>query len=460
MPTSNVSGRAAMSRKISLETLMKWIFLLLALSMVVLTLGARLHQSYTFKRNDAMQNAERLRRLYRTYDLVYSKEMLLNELGSYWRESGPGERPAFTLRSKEGDVGFLPDPKAIYADMVEDERYLILVAMLGLIISVELAVFLSYILTRPMRRLTWMCREISAGRSVQIPQASFSPQEFSELVDSFNHMTAQLERWREVQRQVSRMDRLAALGEMISGLSHEIRNPLASMRIQTDLLRDEIERFGEGCADAADMEEAKERIAVLGSEMDRLNGIVVQLLSFVRPQPAVMSEVALGGLLPWISSMLSAQCRKYSVELRLENAGEDIAAAGDPEALRQVMMNLALNAVQAMQDMPAERRRVLSIGVGPADDGADHEKRAVIEVADTGAGISPDIEHRIFDPFFTTRKEGTGLGLTIVQRIIAGMGGDISLESGSEGTLFRIYLRRLDEGGKKDGGRADEHLDS
>lgn len=444
-----------MRRKISLETLMKWIFLLLALSMVLLTLGARLHESYLFKKTDAAQRAERVRRIYRMYDLVYSKEMLLNELGSYWRLCGPGERPSFVMKSKQGKLGFVPDPKAIYADMVEDERYLILVAMLGLIIAVELAVFLSYILTRPLRRLTWMCREIAAGRPVQIPQAAFSPQEFSELVDSFNHMTGQLEKWREVQRQVSRMDRLAALGEMISGLSHEIRNPLASMRIQADLLRDEIECCGEGSAGPSDIEDAKEQISVLCSEMDRLNNIVVQLLSFVRPRPAVMSVVNLRELLPWVSSMLSAQCRKYSVELKLESDGTELKVSGDPEAIRQVVMNLALNAVQAMENLPQDRHRVLRVWIGGAQHGTADCGQAVIEIADTGMGISGDIEHRIFDPFFTTKKDGTGLGLSIVQRIIAGMGGDISLESGSSGTVFRIYL-----GMQEEGGGANEHLDS
>ena len=299
-----------MSHRVSLETLMKWIFLLLALSMVLLMLGARLHQSYSDKLSAAAESAERLNRLMTDYDLRYSAEVITQELGPYWRKAAEGEVPSLVIRSGGAKHGFVSNFQSIYVDMVEEERYLILVGMLGLIIAVELAVFISYVLTRPLRRLTWMCKEVAGGISVRIPQTALSPYEFHELVDSFNNMSSQLERWREVQRQVSRMDRLAALGEMISGLAHEIRNPLASMRIQTDLLRDEIERLAgeDGGEEAAD---AREQIAVLGSEIDRLNNIVMQLLSFVRPRPTVITPVKLDDLLPWSGAMLGSLAQKY-----------------------------------------------------------------------------------------------------------------------------------------------------
>ena len=235
-----------MRMAVSLESFMKWMFLLVALSTAVLILGTRLNQSYTRKLEEAERTAERAERMLSLYRLEYSAAAAEEELGPYWRPCGEGEEAEMRLTSGGRVYGFVIDYEEIYADMVEEERYLILVGILGLIVAVELAVFLSYVLTRPLRRLTWMCREIAAGKSVRVPQSVFSPSEFSELIDSFNEMSEQLARWRDVQRQLSRMDRLAALGEMMSGLSHEIRNPLASMRIQTDLLRDEIERIGAG----------------------------------------------------------------------------------------------------------------------------------------------------------------------------------------------------------------------
>ena len=443
-----------MFRRVSLEALMKWIFLLLALSMVVLMLGARLHQSYSDKLVSAGRSAERLKRLIKDYDLSYSPEVMAQELGPYWRGTSAGEVPSLTIDSGGKEYGFSANTQRIYVDMVEEERYLILVGMLGLIIAVELAVFLSYMLTRPLRRLTWMCREVAGGVSVRIPQTLFSPYEFHELVESFNNMSSQLERWREVQRQVSRMDRLAALGEMISGLSHEIRNPLASMRIQTDLLRDEIDRLAAGGEGPQDAEEAREQIAVLGSEMDRLNNIVMQLLSFVRPRPTVITPVKLDDLLPWSGAMLGSQAQKYNVRLVLQSAAQDVAVMADSELLRQLVMNLALNAMQSMSPLNEEREMVLTVAIGYAPAPRGGEKMGMIMVSDTGPGISPDIEHRIFDPFFTTKKEGTGLGLSIVQRIVEGLGGELSLESSPNGTTFKIYLKL------QHGGRDDEHLDS
>ena len=410
---------------------MKWIFLLLALSMVLLMLGARLHQSYSDKLSAAAESAERLNRLMTDYDLRYSAEVITQELGPYWRKAAEGEVPSLVIRSGGAKHGFVSNFQSIYVDMVEEERYLILVGMLGLIIAVELAVFISYVLTRPLRRLTWMCKEVAGGISVRIPQTALSPYEFHELVDSFNNMSSQLERWREVQRQVSRMDRLAALGEMISGLAHEIRNPLASMRIQTDLLP-----------------------GVLGSEIDRLNNIVMQLLSFVRPRPTVITPVKLDDLLPWSGAMLGSLAQKYNVRLMLHSTAQDVTVMADGELLRQLVMNLALNAMQSMSPLKGGTDMALTVTIGYAPARRGEERMGMIMVSDTGPGISPDIEHRIFDPFFTTKKEGTGLGLSIVQRIVEGLGGALSFESSPNGTTFKIYLKL------QHGGRDYEHLDS
>lgn len=435
-----------MKRRVSLESLMKWIFLLLALSMVALVLGTRLYQSYMYKQNSAVLSAERLQRLVKDYNLNYSPEILKKELGPYWRSCSETENPVLKIESRGRFFGFVPNPEAIYIDMVEEERYLILVGILGLIVAVELAILFSYILTRPLRRLTWMCKEIASGRPVHVPHTLLSPYEFSELIDSFNNMSSQLERWREVQRQLSRMDRLAALGEMISGLAHEIRNPLASMRIQADLLREEIERIDAGETGQQNLEEAKEQTEALGNEIDRLNNIVVQLLSFVKPRPVVIAPVRLDDLLPWGSSIIGPQAQKFNVNLVLISTEQNVIALADGELLRQIVMNLALNAIQAMalQEDSLERRLTISIGIGK--DILGKEDRGVVAISDTGGGISPKIEHRIFDPFFTTKKDGTGLGLSIVQRITENMGAELSLDNGENGATFKVYLKLAERG--------------
>ena len=170
--------------------------------------------------------------------------------------------------------------------------------------------------------------------------------------------------------------------------------------------------------------------------MDRLNNIVVQLLSFVRPRPAVVSPTRLDDILPWASSMIGPQAQKHGVRLVLKCGAPDVKVMADGEALRQVVMNLAINAIQA-----SGRGGALSISVGLSQSADGREERGVITVSDTGGGVPPGIEHRIFDPFFTTKKEGTGLGLSIVQRITESLGGELSLENEAGGATFRVYLK-------------------
>jgi len=115
----------------------------------------------------------------------------------------------------------------------------------------------------------------------------------------------------------------------------------------------------------------------------------------------------------------------------------------DKEMLQQLIMNLSLNAIQAMESSPRSRERVLTVTIGAEDD-----RRGFLSIADSGPGIPEEIRHRIFDPFFTTRKEGTGLGLSTVQRIVEGLGGSLSMDTSDEGTVFTVFLA-LDSDGPR-----------
>ena len=299
---------------------MKWIFMALALSMVSLTIGARLHQSYSAKRSIAEGHGIQTKILVENMQMGDTGERIVSKLGPFWKKVPVGEKADLIISASDNLLRFKLSRKDIIISLVEEERFLLLVGMLGLLVAVELAVFISYILTRPLRRLAWGCKEIAVGAHVKIPQNSLSPYEFQELTDSFNYMASELEKWKEVQRQISRMDRLAALGEMMSGLSHEIRNPLASMRIQMDLLRSEIESIYAYLPEetpSEDASDAMEHIRVLGTELDRLNNIVTQLLSFVRPSEPMKASVRLASLLSWGQSMIKPQAEKYSRKNRM-----------------------------------------------------------------------------------------------------------------------------------------------
>ena len=152
--------------------------------------------------------------------------------------------------------------------------------------------------------------------------------------------------------------------------------------------------------------------------------------------------------------MLGSLAQKYNVRLMLHSTAQDVTVMADGELLRQLVMNLALNAMQSMSPLKGGTDMALTVTIGYAPARRGEERMGMIMVSDTGPGISPDIEHRIFDPFFTTKKEGTGLGLSIVQRIVEGLGGALSFESSPNGTTFKIYLKL------QHGGRDYEHLDS
>ena len=431
-----------MLRRCSLETMMKWIFMSLALSLVMLTIGARLYQSYEEKRCAAIELGARVREMAATNRYIFNETTVLETLGSAWSRAESAKGAELEIDTADRREYYNLDTGKMLVSLVEEERYLILVGMLGLVAAVELAVFISYILTRPLRRLAWGCREIAEGAPVSIPQNRLSPYEFYELTDSFNKMAKQLRQWKEVQMQLSRMDRLAALGKMISGLSHEIRNPLASMRIQIDLLSSEVEsmRSDSDSSRNDDIESAVEHISVLGCELDRLNAIVTQLLSFVRTREPMLEIFCLDSLILWCKTMLKAEAERNGIELVTVVNDVPVTVTADGEMLRQLIMNLALNAIQAMDEFESERKKTLEITVGYSNSDSESLKQAVITVRDNGGGIPSDVSHRIFDPFFTTKRDGTGLGLSIVQQIVAGHRGHISLESSSEGTSFSVFL--------------------
>jgi two-component system sensor histidine kinase HydH len=197
-----------------------------------------------------------------------------------------------------------------------------------------------------------------------------------------------------------------------SGLAHEIRNPLAGMRIHLGLLSEEI-RSPEGV----------ESLRHLDQELDRLNQVVAQLLSFARPTPPLPTLLDPAELFDWLLRMIRIPAERQGarIRVRIDPATGPIRADGNQ--IRQVLLNLALNALQAM-------------GTGGtltlAADRHDGEVR--LRIGDTGHGIVPALLERIFDPFFTTRSDGTGLGLPIALRLAAAGGGRIEPASSPEGT--------------------------
>lgn len=241
----------------------------------------------------------------------------------------------------------------------------------------------------------------------------------NELEASYAHLRNQADQILEIEDQLRRADRLSALGELAAGMAHEVRNPLASIRGTAEILQDGV------AADDPRLEFAR----ILVQETDRLNRVVQDFLSFARSAPEDSSRLDLNQLLDEILKLALFQAEKSAVKVSF-NPGPIPVVIGVGEKLKQVFLNLALNAIQAMP-----QGGMLEVST-ETDQG-----RALVRFRDNGCGIPGAELERIFDPFFTTRRNGTGLGLAITCRIVRSHGGDIEVDSQvGRGTEFMIYL--------------------
>ena len=221
-------------------------------------------------------------------------------------------------------------------------------------------------------------------------------------------------------RRLYRTERLATVGQLAAGAAHEIRNPLTGIRSTIQYLR----------RDYDGDDSKRELIDELISEVDRIDQIIAGLLSFARPSDPSFEEVHLSELIRQTVHLVETTARKSGVEISLDLPTDDHSISADPAQLKQVFLNLSMNAIQAM----SEGGR-LSVKMQPLGD------RCQVEVADTGAGMSDEDLERAFDPFFTTKEEGTGLGLAICYGILSRHGGEIDIDSQpGAGTQVKVKL--------------------
>lgn len=218
-----------------------------------------------------------------------------------------------------------------------------------------------------------------------------------------------------LQTQIMRADRLAALGELMAGIAHEIRNPLTSIR-----------GFMQHLQTSDDIEEWQQYAPLVVHQVDSLNRIISDLLEFSRFRPPRIGSVALDALIREVTMLVGNKC---SADIALELSPEVPPIEADGEALKQVVLNLLLNAIQAT---PEGGRITIRTGIRSSDE-------VTISVRDDGVGIAPEDLEKVFDPFFSTKPTGTGLGLAMVRRIVDAHDGHIEIDStldfGTEITL-------------------------
>jgi PAS domain S-box-containing protein len=236
---------------------------------------------------------------------------------------------------------------------------------------------------------------------------------------------------RELEGQLRRSDRLAALGTLAAGLAHEIKNPLASLRTFTRIIPRKFE----------DVRFRETFMRVVPHELERINGIVEQLLELARPSRLRPVPLAIPGVLDRVLELYANELDAKGITVSREYAREIPAITADPERLYEAFVNLVSNALAAMAT--GGRLTVRNGWHRPAEPvvrGAGG-RRVRIEIEDTGSGISPLEAEKVFDPFFTTKAEGTGLGLALTHKIIDDHGGSISFRSTpGVGTVFTVLL--------------------
>jgi two-component system sensor histidine kinase HydH len=232
-----------------------------------------------------------------------------------------------------------------------------------------------------------------------------------------------------LEEKVRRSERLASLGQMAAGIAHEVRNPLGSIKGLAQYFARKFEQ---------EPDERQYAEAII-AETDRLNRVIQDLLDFARPHEPKLQPVRMSEVIDHALNLVRADLEGKEISIQRNGEADVPEFMADPDLLAQVLLNLFLNAIEAMDGGGALE---ISAGVDQASG------RIRLEVRDNGHGIEPEHLSKIFDPFFTSKRGGTGLGLATVHRIIENHGGSIDVDSQpGEGTTFVIWLPVRGEGG-------------
>jgi signal transduction histidine kinase len=234
---------------------------------------------------------------------------------------------------------------------------------------------------------------------------------------------------RERSSKMYRADRMATLGELAAGTAHEIRNPLTSIRSTIQYLSNRI-----------DDHEDKELAQGLISEVDRINGIIQDMLSFAKPEDLRIEETDFRGLISQILRLVESSAKSRGIEVEMNYKSKRKTINVDNNLIMQALINILMNAIQAIES-PNGRILIEVRDIVLDKRNSDRDFMFLLEIRDNGSGIPKDLQEKIFDPFFTTKQEGTGLGLSITYSIIHRHRGEIEFQSEQgKGTVVKIRL--------------------
>jgi two-component system, NtrC family, sensor histidine kinase HydH len=256
------------------------------------------------------------------------------------------------------------------------------------------------------------------------------PEEIQRIAQAINRLGIALkeniEREQQIESQLRHTERLASLGRLVAGVAHEVRNPLATIRLRVQM-----------CRRDTDNPHVKESCSVALEEIERLNGMVNRLLNFARPVQLRRERADLKNLVEERMETFREWAQKRGITLTADLPKTDVPLQVDKDRMAQVFDNVIQNAIEAMSDGGG----TLSVKLASQPSSTEKGSGVCVEFRDTGRGMkSSDVSH-VFDPFFTTKPSGTGLGLSICHELVQAHGGVIQVDSAEgRGTSVRITI--------------------
>lgn len=226
-----------------------------------------------------------------------------------------------------------------------------------------------------------------------------------------------------IDEKIQRADRLAMIGQMAAGTAHEIRNPLTAIRGFLQMTRNALEE--------RNLSREQGYIDLVLAEVNRINHLVDQFLLLGKPKDIKYRILDLKDVLQEIIPVMESEAILHNIEIIHRAPMELPRIIADPELIKQLFLNLIKNAIEAIVE---DGKIEIDYEV------IQEEQKLVISIRDSGPGIPPYIIDRIFDPFYTTKEDGTGLGLSVCQRIVQDIGGSIRVSSKGYGTTFQVIL--------------------
>ena len=308
------------------------------------------------------------------------------------------------------------------------QRFFLLFGLMAIGIIVAAILAVNRLFLKPLTRIQKGAEVIGKGDfRHQIPVSSND--EIGDLAQTFNQMSGQLkESFESIQKSQERIiqaEKLSSIGELSARLAHELRNPLTSIKMILQAILD----------GPTHPEMTRKDAGVILREVNKLNTILTQFLTFAKPPRLQLQPLNLGHMIEEVLSLMKTEFDRSGVEVFQEISGLP-EIKGDYGKMRQVLINLLHNSVQAMPEGGK-----LKIGVQEIFE--NDQRKVLLRVEDSGIGIPEEYRKKVFDPFFTTKEGGTGLGLSIVYSIIKEHHGSIDLQSQvGKGTVFAIIFRQ------------------